>query len=252
MPLVSLPARGQLGVALWHSSPQLPAQGSPSRAVPGAVLSQRSVPGFNCPGMRPSLRLDGAGAAQPSPLPTLLSPLSPLSQRSLHRDNVTPATPEPAVPSSAHPGHPSRAPLLTMDKSSPPRCPPGIPHPGSQTGALSRSSCPGEGSQLSPVPQPLSPAPQPCSRIPSLQNLLEILWMQILAAAPCQELELQSREGSRLQAQRPPPSHSRPLESSLKSPQGWGHEWLCGTPKAKQAWGKISKSWDGFPKPPPI
>lgn len=155
---------------------------------------------------------------------------------------LSPPLPIPVTPVRLSPAH--------MNESSPPRRPPNIPHQGSQTGALPWSPCPCERSRLSLVPQPLSPAPQLCSCIPNLQNLLEILWMQILAIGPCQELELQSQESSSLQAQRPPSHYSRPLGSSLKSDQGREHEWLCGTPKARQVWGKVIKSWDAFPKLP--
>lgn len=215
---------GGSGVALgwlWggFGAEQPSAQGFPIPQEPGlspALLCART-------GARSELAL-GQGQAQ---VPVPLSPLSPLS-------------PAFSPPRQCHPR--GRCPQLCPSQSQrlgeSSTMSPNIPPEGSQAGAL----CPREGSRLSPVPRPLSPTPQPCSCIPSLQNLLEILWMQILAAAPCQELELQSREGSRLRAQRPPPRHSRPLESSLKPHRGLGREWLCGTLQAEQVWGKVSKS----------
>lgn len=162
-----------------------------------------------------------AGALQPPELPAVPSALPALG--------VTPALgpPKPPAPNPTHPGHevPNQAnsshrggwlrPPLRDATPSSAQGSPASPHPGGQVGALLESRCPGEESRLPPVPPAPLPGPQPCSCIPGLQNLLEILQMQILASRPCQELELQSQEGSRLQARRPPRSPSPSLGNPL-------------------------------------
>jgi len=184
---------------------------------------------------------------------------------SAHPAPGTPPAPCPLAspcPSSAWPGHPApnqgpsrrggwlRPPLSVTPHQLCPGPPQHRPVHGAVLG-LWRGPCARAMSPGCPrVPPAPLPSPQPRSCIPGLQNFAETLRMPLLGSRPCQELQLQSREGGRLQTRSPPRSPSPGLGNPHQSVVG--AEDTSGTPAAGQAGGEAGRAAGSFPKPPPV
>lgn len=182
-------------------------------------------------------------SSAPHRLAPVLAQLPGHHQPSTSYSPLSPALLVPATKHQIRLPRTERAGCILPSVMAPPALPRTPQHPPSWRAKLGLcSGPPGEESWL-PTPVPPAPAPlsspQPCSCMRGLQNLLEILSMQILASRPCQELELQSQEGSRLQARSPRrsplPSRGNPLPSFIRA---GGSKWFSGTPVARQVGAK--------------
>lgn len=201
--LLSTTSSPALGNLTWrprgHSSAAHPSRSPAAQgglSTPYLLGHKSSVPGADCPGLRPRFtqtqvlpRLLQLPAVCPHPPPS--SAVSPLPAQDPSRRGAAHIL--PSVIS---------APALPQD--------PRHPHPGHQPGAL---LC----THRSPPIPPAPPLPRPAA-LQLHTRAAKLTGNPVVAnpgSCPCQEFELQSQEGSRLQARRPPRSSHCPASETL-------------------------------------